>query len=290
MNKRDEYHLLRTGYREAEKITKIHSHSFYCASLLLPPRIQKAAYSIYAVCRLSDEAVDSSSPQSQVAGLNKIREKVAQAYSQKTIADPLGTAFQKTVRDHHIPQEYFNVLFTGMIADLTKNRYKDFNELYEYCYEIAGIVGLMMLSIFEYTSPEAKKYAVDLGIAMQLTNIIRDINEDLARGRIYLPQDEMARFNISEDTLREKQVTPDFKAFMQFQIQRAHEYYSSAAKGIPLLRGKRVRFVSTAMKEFYEGILTVIEKKRYDIFSGRAYTTAAQKAVITLKILGKAHR
>ncbi|MDD5668676.1 MAG: phytoene/squalene synthase family protein [Candidatus Omnitrophica bacterium] len=290
MNKHDEYRLLRTGYLEAKNVTKIHSHSFYYASLILPPRIQKAAYSIYAVCRLSDEAIDSSSPQSQVAGLNKIREKVAHAYSHKTIADPLGIVFQKTVRDYHIPQEYFNVLFTGMIADLTKNRYKNFNELYDYCYEIAGIVGLMMLSIFEYTSPEAKKYAVDLGIAMQLTNIIRDIKEDWERGRVYLPQDEMSRFNISEDTLREGRVTPDFKAFMQFQIQRAREYYTNAAKGIPLLKGKRVRFVSMAMTEFYKEILTVIEKKGYDIFSGRAYTTAAQKTVITLKILGKAIR
>jgi len=179
----------------------------------------------------------------------------------------------------------FREMIEGMVMDVPghakgKTRYQTFDELYLYCYRVAGTVGLMMLPILGtadgITQEEAKVPAVALGIALQLTNILRDVGEDLKRGRIYLPQDELKKFGITEEDLFSLQVTDKYKKFMKFQIARAREYYVEASNGIPLL-APDARFAVQASQDLYGRILDKIEENGYDNFNKRAYTTGFEK-------------
>lgn len=269
------------GFADAEEITQRYAKTFYFASVFLPGEKRLAAYSIYAVCRLSDEAVDTKPSPGR---LESIEKNIARAYS-GCADEPLLLAFADTVRKYAIPREYFDQLIAGMRMDLEKNRYADFNELYEYCYRAAGVVGLMMLKIFGYRNAQAQEYALKLGIAMQLTNILRDIREDISRGRIYLPADEMKRFSVTQEELRLGKVSPAFKSLMDFQIKRSRSYYAQSLPGIKMISGARCRMVALAMKEIYAAILGKIERSGYDVFSRRARVSIAEKITIAAKLL-----
>ncbi len=278
---------LKSGFIKAKKITADFAKTFYFASLFLPKEKKDAAYAVYAICRLSDEAVDTHTNKD---ALEKMQENINQAYenllSQKP-SGPLLLAFAKTVHKFAIPKEYFDKLIEGMRMDLEKTRYADFNELYEYCYKAAGIVGLIMLKIFGYSDPQAQNYAIKLGIAMQLTNIIRDIKEDWQKGRIYIPQTEMQKFAITEDTFKKATTTPGLVELLKFQIKRSRQYYSECAPGIKMIEDKKCRWVVFAMKEIYAVILTKIEKNGYNVFSKRAQVSKFDKIIIASKILIK---
>jgi phytoene synthase len=172
-----------------------------------------------------------------------------------------------------------------MYMDLHKDRYDNFTELYYYCYKVAGVIGLIMLKIFGYDKPDAEKHAVNLGIAMQLTNILRDIKEDFGRGRIYLPQDEMKKFGITQEYLSNEVANHSFESFLKFQIERARQYYAYAAEGIKMINCRRSRFVVCAMKDIYAAILSAIERNKYDVFSRRAQVGTAGKLKIALSVL-----
>jgi phytoene synthase len=193
-------------------------------------------------------------------------------------------AFRQTVDTHAIPRLYFDELIDGMYMDLNKHTYENFDALYRYCYKVAGVVGLIMLKIFGANSPAAETHAVQLGVAMQLTNILRDIREDLERGRVYLPQDELKKFGIRSDRLARNVVDAAFKSFMQFQISRARDYYRQSAAGISMISDRRSRFVVCAMKDLYAGILSAIEKIDYDVFRTRAHVSSAGKIAAALRI------
>lgn len=276
---------LRLGFQEAKKITKKFAKTFYLASLFLPREKKYASYTIYAICRLSDEAVDNPASLGQNKNLQELELKISQAYSEKQIDDPLLAAFSQTVNKYKIPQEYFNALLQGMHMDLELKRYKDFTSLYEYCYRVAGVIGLIMLRIFRYKDNSAEEFAIKLGVAMQLTNILRDIKEDLTRGRIYLPQDEMAKFNISEKQLLEGKIDKNFKNFLIFQIDRCRQFYDDSSQGVKLINSRFDRFVVLCMKEVYAAILKKIEENNYDIFTTRAYVSKTKKVRLVLKIL-----
>ncbi|MFH1199402.1 MAG: phytoene/squalene synthase family protein [Candidatus Omnitrophota bacterium] len=254
------------GFRQAKEITKKHAKTFYFASHFLGRAEKYAAYAIYAFCRTHDDAVDVA--------------------NQELNAD-LIAAFQETVTKYQIPKEYFNALKSGVNMDLSKNRYQDFAELYDYCYKVAGVVGLIMLKIFSNTDNKAEKYAVDLGIAMQLTNILRDIKEDFARGRIYLPLDEMQSHCVNEIGIRQERLNDNFRALMRFQTQRARQYYQESLPGIKLIPGVKSRFCLLAMKNIYAGILEKIERNNYDVYKERAHVNMLGKITIILKILFK---
>jgi 15-cis-phytoene synthase len=178
-----------------------------------------------------------------------------------------------------------------MHMDLNKRSYENFDELYRYCYKVAGVVGLIMLKIFGSNNPAAETHAVQLGVAMQLTNILRDIREDFQRGRVYLPQDELEKFGLSSDSLSSGVVDAAFKSFMQFQISRARDYYEQSTAGISMIADRRSRFVVCAMKDLYAGILSAIEKIDYDVFRTRAHVSSAGKIAAALRIfLGGAYR
>ncbi len=278
--------LTKDGYRQAQAITKKYATTFYFASHFLSKEKRLAAYAIYAICRLTDESVDSPSPLT-ANELQNTAKRISDAYSQSNSADPICLAFRETIHKYKIPKEYFDELIAGMYMDLDKNRYSNFNELYQYCYRVAGVVGLIMLHIFGFKDQRAKNYAINLGIAMQLTNILRDIKEDLLRGRIYLPHDEMLAYGISEMQFSEGTIDDTWKAFMQFQIGRAKKYYAQSSEGINLITDRKSRFVTRAMKEIYAGILDKIIKNHYDCLNKRAYVSILGKVIIILKIILK---
>jgi len=275
---------LKSGFREAKKITKKFAKTFYLSSYFLPKDKKHASYAVYAICRLSDESVDEISYK-QKDSLKKIEQNISTAYSQAKINEPLLIAFRDTIENYKIPKEYFDKLIEGMRMDLEIKKYSNFSELKEYCYKVAGVIGLIMLKIFGYKDKIAEDYAIKLGIAMQLTNILRDISEDFARGRIYLPQEEMLRFDVSEDQLAAGQNNTAFKNLICFQIERCRKLYNECLPGVKLINNQSCRFVVLAMKEIYAGILDSIIKNRYDVFTKRPYVSKLKKIKIIFSIL-----
>ena len=259
---------IKTGFTRAAKITRRYAKSFYFASLFLTREKRNAAYSIYAICRLSDEATDKDA---SLIELSTAKRNIDAVYSGKELNMSILLSFKESVNNYSIPRHYFDELIDGMYMDFNKNRYKDFSELKTYCYRVAGVVGLMMLQIFGFKDFEAKNYDVNMGIAMQLTNILRDLKEDFKRGRIYLPQEEMASFGVSENDIAKAIVNDNFKLMLKFQIDRTRRFYEDSEPGIMMITDSRCRFVAWVMKEVYSGILDEIEKNNYDVFSKRAY-------------------
>jgi phytoene synthase len=274
------------GFSAARAITKQHAKTFYFASHFLPSEKRPAAYAVYALCRISDDTVDavSSSTAAVAKNLSRIQDSLNAVYDGSPLTDDLLIAFKQTVSTYAIPRLYFDELIDGMYMDLNKHTYEDFDELYRYCYKVAGVVGLIMLRIFGSNNPAAETHAVQLGVAMQLTNILRDIREDFQRGRIYLPQNELEKFGLSSDSLSSGVVDAAFKSFMQFQISRARDYYEQSAAGISMIADSRSRFVVYAMKDLYAGILSAIEKIDYDVFRTRAHVSSAGKIAAALRI------
>lgn len=272
------------GFRAARTITKQHAKTFYFASHFLPAEKRAAAYAVYAVCRISDDLVDKDSSAAVAKKLSQMQQSIQAVYDGTPLSDDLLRAFRETVTTFAIPQLYFDELIAGMFMDLNNSSYEDFEALYQYCYKVAGVVGLIMLKIFGAHNPVAETHAVHLGVAMQLTNILRDIQEDLHRGRVYLPRQELQRFGISRDRLARGTVDAAFKSFMQFQISRTRAYYARATTGISMIADRRSRFVVYAMKDLYAGILSAIEKNNYDVFCTRARVSTASKIAIALRI------
>lgn len=278
---------IKKGLAQAQIITKHRAKTFYFASHFLPVEKRYAAYSVYAICRLSDDTVDDVKDANGLLSLRNLKEKIASVYNNIKLNDNVLAAFKNTINTYNIPKYCFDELIKGMYMDLSKNRYDKFDELYTYCYRAAGVVGLIMLKIFGYSNPEAEKYAVDLGIAMQLTNILRDIKEDYERGRIYLPKDEMASFRVSENQIAKGEVDEKFIALLKFQIKRARSYYKNSNKGIKMIHNLSARLVVCMMKDMYAGILNHIENNNYDVFSQRAHVNITGKTNIALKVLLK---
>lgn len=256
--------------------TRLHAKSFYFSSFLLPKRKRLAAYAVYAFCRYVDDVIDRAGHEmgdrlSAVAELRRLLEKL---YDESASAHG---AFSETVHRYSIPAAYFLDVIDGVTSDLDKDRYESFSELYDYCYKVAGAVGLIMCRIFGYSDPVAQCYAEDLGTAMQLTNILRDIREDAAMGRIYIPREEMEHFAYSETMLLSGEYNDAFRAMMRFQIERARMYYRRAANGISLLTNDGSRSTVGLMARLYSGILDEIERNNYDVFSRRHHVSLAKK-------------
>ncbi len=277
----------RAGFLLAAGITKRAAKSFYFASHFMPGKTRHAAYAIYAICRLSDETVDSGDPKDAPAKIGGMEHRIACAYDGSPISDPLLLAFRKTIETYKIPQRYFDQLIEGMRMDVSKTHYENFDELYAYCYKVAGVVGLIMYRIFGGNANDAQEAAVHLGIAMQLTNILRDVKEDLLRNRIYLPRDEIRAHGVSEDDIRRGKVTDNLKRLLRFQSSRARDYYAKAEGGIKLIPRRRYRLVICLMIRIYAGIVREIEKAGFDVFSERAAVSHAGKIAIAANVLIK---
>ena len=261
--------LLEQAYAHSEAITAIHSKSFYLASRLLPADKRRAARALYAFCRTADDLVDNPSGDPQAA-LDNWRHSAFSAHP--PAHDLVAVAWADTRARHEIPQGYGEQLLAGVSRDLEQTRYETFDDLVTYAYGVASTVGLMSMHIIGFTHPDAVVYAIKLGVALQITNILRDVAEDWQRGRVYLPQEELRFFGITEDDLDKGVVTDRWRTFMKFQIGRARQLYEEAWPGIALL-DKDGRFAIAAAAELYRGILDDIEQNNYDVFSRRAHVT-----------------
>jgi phytoene synthase len=268
------------GYLESREITRREAKNFYYAFLTLPQERRRAIYVAYAFCRFCDDAVDTAESADQKAAmLQKLHDGLRDAYTGNT-SEPLFLALADVADKHDIPEEYFKQVIYGVESDLTKVRYEDFEELRGYCYQVASVVGLICLQIFGYKDDAAREYAVDLGLAMQLTNIARDVQEDLSMGRIYLPQDEIARFGYSEEALEAGIVNKSFIDLMRFQAERARSYFDSGFKLLPYL-SPRSRACPAVMGQLYSKVLQRIEAAEFDVFQRRISLSKSEKIRVT---------
>jgi phytoene synthase len=262
--------LLEQAYAHCEAITAVHSRSFHLASGLLPAAKRRAARALYAFCRTADDLVDNPNENPQAA-LARWHRKVFSLHP--PTHDLVAVAWTDTRARYKIPQGYSEQLLEGISRDLVQTRYENFDDLVTYAYGVASTVGLMSMHIIGFTHPDAVAYAIKLGVALQITNILRDVAEDWQRGRIYLPQEELAFFGLSEDDLDKGQIDNRWRAFMKFQIERNRQLYHEAWPGIALLE-QDGRFAITAAAELYRGILDDIEQHNYDVFTRRAHVSA----------------
>lgn len=268
-------------FAAARAICRRHARTFYFASFFLPHRKRQAAYAVYAFCRLLDDAVDRS-PDGAERRVDEFERMLARLYvgdvpSGDDEASSALRAFAATVRQYEIPQAYFRDLSAGCRMDLTIDRYATWAELEKYCYHVAGVVGLIMSCIFGPIDEPTKRQAVAMGNAMQLTNILRDVKEDLGRGRIYLPREDLDRFGVDESDLAAGTVNDRFRSLLRFEIDRARSLYRAGAEGLCRLAADGSRGTASAMAVIYAGILDAIERQDYDVFSRRAHLTFAQK-------------
>ncbi len=268
-------------YREAALATAAGSKSFYFATRFFPPDLARSTHAVYWFCRTTDDLVDEAeSVEKGRANLDEWERAVIAAFRGTEPDHPVLKPFFEAVKRHNIPEEYPLQLIAGMRMDLDGTRYRTFDELRVFCYRVASVVGLMMSQVIGFRDPafvdSGRHHAIELGIAMQLTNILRDIGQDLAKGRVYLPEEEMARFGYSALDLRNQVYDDRFSALMHFQIARARSFYRSAEPGIALL-DPRGSFAVRVASDVYSGILTVIEKNDYDVFRTRAVVPAPRK-------------
>ncbi len=267
---------LQAAYQECRRITRQEARNFYYAFVLLPPERRRAIYVAYAFCRYCDDAVDSeSSTDEKLRRLAELRQLLAQCY-QGYADEPVFVGLAQVARDYAIPREYFDDVLSGMEADLVKTRYQDFDELRRYCYQVASAVGLICIHIFGFKDERARAHAIDLGLAMQLTNISRDVKEDMEFGRIYLPQDELGRFGCTEEDLRAGRVNDAFRELMRFQAQRARAYFQSGLQLLPYL-SPRSRACAAVLGGIYSRLLARIEAVDYDVFSQRVSLSTSEK-------------
>ena len=270
---------LELAYEECRQITRREAKNFYYAFLTLPRPRRRAIYVIYSFCRYCDDAVDSQdSDDRKRQTLDNLREELALSYAGKADT-PLFLGLSDVAQRYNISPEYFQELLAGVESDLSKNRYRDFEELYQYCYRVASVVGLICLQIFGYKDARATAHAIDLGQAMQLTNISRDVREDMEADRIYLPQDEMARFGYSEEELRSLTFNDAFVNLMRFQSQRARDYFQSGFQLLPYL-SPRSRACPAVLGRLYSNVLDRIEDANYDVLHRRVSLSTTEKLCV----------
>jgi len=279
--------LLSRAYTHCTAVTARNSRSFYVASSLLPSGRRRAVRALYAFCRVTDDLVDTNTG-------HRVSEHLASWRRRALEDDPpsddlVATAWADTLARHRIPLCYPHQLLDGVARDLHQKRYQSFDELAGYCYGVASTVGLMSMHIIGFAGAAAIPYAIKLGIALQLTNILRDVGEDWRNGRVYLPQDELLAFGVTEADLAAGQVTDRWRSFMRFQIARARAFYVEALPGVELVH-RSGQHATAAAATIYAAILQNIETNDYDVFQRRAYVRGAQKLRHLLHTWWSIHR
>jgi phytoene synthase len=273
-----------SAYEYCRRIAQT-SKTFYWGSLFVPPPRRRALWAVYAFCRTVDDIADHEGEQSRAyAALDHWRQALLRVYQGQSFPleggpgkeGPIMSAWEDALHSYAIPLQPALHLLDGVESDLRRTRYATFQELYEYSYRVAGTVGLLTLPILGYQDERARAAAVALGIAMQLTNILRDIGEDARRGRIYLPQEDLDRFGYREVELLAGVINQAFLSLLEFQIDRAHHYYRLARPGINWLDADS-RLAVMLSYELYRRILDRIRRNRYDVFSKRAFVPTQEK-------------
>jgi phytoene synthase len=279
---------LQDSFQYCRSVTRHHARSFYFSSFPLPDDKKLAAYAIYAFCRYIDDIIDESEDCGSGNNLNlaPTRDILRNAVLEIEKGDsslPFAVAFREVNRQYGIENNLYFDLIEGCCRDREPVEIKTFEELEEYCYYVASVVGLMMSKIFGLKEPDGIPYAVDMGIAMQLTNILRDVKEDFDMGRIYLPEEEWASYSVSRDHFEHGLADTNWKAYLKMQVDRARDYYQRGEEGLRFLDNDGSRKTAALMAKIYSGILDVIEKRDYDVFQGRAFVPTWKKLLIAFQ-------
>lgn len=271
----------------SKHIAKESNSSFYYSFSLLDKPKRDAMNTVYAFCRKTDDIVDEGTEPEELKyeRLRKWRIELEKALY-GTSDFQLFNKLAAIIKQFNIPIDPFFELIVGMEMDLQRKRYPSFDELKLYCYCVASTVGLICIEIFGYKNKSAKDYAINLGLAMQLTNILRDIKKDSDRGRIYLPQKDMAEFNYTEEDLIEGKYNPDFVSLMKYEAARAEEFFKKADQFLDF-EDKSSMFPARAMQHIYHKLLTKIEAKNYDVFNKKIKVGKFEKAAISLGVWAK---
>ncbi|MFT7617101.1 MAG: phytoene synthase [Planctomycetota bacterium] len=274
--------------KHCRDITRRSATSFYYAFKTLPRRKARAFEIIYAFMRVSDDLSDDETIEDRVESLENWRACLKKALAGDTSHHPIMPALIDVLNEFEIPPNYLHELIDGTVQDLTVTRFEDFEALHDYCYKVASIVGLVSLRIFRLKEPtetnwaRAEKLAIDCGQGFQLTNILRDIKEDWGRDRVYLPQEDLRRFEITEADLDNEIYDGRFLDFMYFQCERAEDYYTKSEALLELIE-RDARPCLATMRGIYHGILLRIETADYDIWSRRARVPLGAKLGIAAR-------
>ena len=256
--------------------------SFYYSFLFLSAERRRAITALYAFCREVDDVVDEvTDPAIARTKLAWWRQEVATAFS-GTPQHPVSRALAPVVRQFRLPEAHFQTIIDGMTMDLDQTRYADFPALELYCHRVAGVVGLMSAEIFGYTEAATTGYARDLGIALQLTNICRDVGEDARRGRLYLPQDDLVRFGVAPSALFRNAYSDAFRRLMRYEVQRAHQWYDRALSQLPRV-DRGAQRTGLIMAAIYRTLLDEIARDGYKVLDRRTSLTPLRKLWIAWK-------
>lgn len=300
---------IENAYRYCENVTRRHAKSFYFAARFLPKTKQSPVFAIYAFCRHVDDEIDEAgfkTEEEAALAVDEWRKRLDEVFEspsgrtedgesraaknpRQMALDEVFTAWRDMLGTYPISKEIPLDLIRGVLMDTWKKRYETFEEIYRYSYHVASTVGLMTSEILGYSDNEALAYAEKMGVAMQLTNILRDVKEDAEMGRIYLPAEDLERFGVSEEQIFEGAADGSFREMMAFQVRRARDLYSEGEKGIPYL-DRDSRFTVLLASRIYARILDEIEALNYDVFRKRAHTTKAQKLLSMPRIWIEAKR
>ena len=274
---------LQASYAECKRLNSLHGKTYYLATLLLPERKRPYVHALYGFARYADEIVDdlasTLSPQEKADALRTWSSGVLADLKSGRSSDHIGRALVDTVQTFNIPHQHFVDFLHSMEMDLTITQYQTFNDLHEYVYGSAAVIGLEMVPILGYSDERAFDAAQKLGIAFQLANFIRDVAEDLDRGRVYLPLQELAEYGVNREVLEKRELTTEIIAALKFQIARVRSLQAEANEGIKYL-DKESRPCIRAASELYCGIVDEVEAIGYDIFNKRAKTSTARRAKV----------
>jgi phytoene synthase len=270
------------------RLTRKSRSNFYYAFLALPRPRREALYAVYAFCRTVDDIADLGHERGADAAashqeLARWRREVARCYeADGAPEDPIAQRLALAIRQFGIPRPALEAIVDGVAMDLDGVTYETVEDLYPYCYRVASAVGLAAIEIFGYTDLRAREYAINLGIALQLTNILRDVGADARNGRIYLPQVELRAAGVTADDLRSGRYTPAFVTVMEHQAARARQYYAAARASFPVADARSL-VAAEIMGRIYFALLQAIERRRFRVFDQRITVPAPRKAAIALR-------
>ena len=276
---------LRASYLECKRLNSLHGKTYYLATLLLPKAKRPHVHALYGFARYADEIVDDLSSTLTIPEKAEVLkvwgEKVLEDIRLGRSDDHVGRALVDTVQRFNIPIEHFEAFLHSMTMDLSVTEYQTYDDLMEYVYGSAAVIGLQMVPILGASDLKAYEAAQKLGIAFQLANFIRDVSEDLDRGRIYLPLDDLKAAGVSKEMLAAKKLTPEIKQALQYQIERVRRLQREAAEGITLLDPVSQPCINAA-SELYCGIVDEVETINYEIFTHRAKTSTWRRLKVAL--------
>jgi phytoene synthase len=271
---------LTQSYRHCQDVARNRARNFYYSFVLLPHEQKNAMCAIYAFMRYCDDLSDE--PGATKSAMERWRTALDDALAGHPDDNPAWPAFLDSVARYRIPRQYFYDMIEGVASDLQPRSIRTFDELYQYCYRVASVVGLTTIHVFGFTSPDALPLAEKCGIAFQLTNILRDVREDAERGRIYLPEEDLLRFGVTADDLRQARRTDQFGRLMEFEADRARRYYRESAPLLKFIQPKTRRSL-WALIAIYSRLLDRVSESKYDVLTRRISLSSMEKTWIVLR-------